>query len=103
MQLKSLYRVRLTVSVSWSVNINGANGTEGQYLMFGEGRCEGRIAGRFRNVNHPRRRTDETFLPDAQGVIETDDGATILVDYQGFGRAYPKGRRQVVMSATHLS
>jgi hypothetical protein len=37
-----------------------------------------------------------------QGVIETDDGAEVL-DYRGYGRAYPVGRRQIVASGTHLS
>jgi hypothetical protein len=43
------------------------------------------------------------FLPDFQGVIETDDGAEVLFDYRGYGRAYPAGRRQIVTSATHVS
>jgi hypothetical protein len=34
-------------------------------------------------------------------VIETDDGATIYLDWHGYGRAYPPGRRQMVASATH--
>ena len=68
-----------------------------------EGRCEGRISGLFRGANHPHRRGDGTFLPDFQGVIETDDGAEVLFDYRGYGRAYPVGRRQIVASGTHLS
>ena len=46
---------------------------------------------------------DGTFLPDFQGVIETDDGATILFDLRGFGRAYPPGARQIVVAVTHVS
>ena len=42
-------------------------------------------------------------MPDFQGVIETVDGAEVLFDYRGYGRAYPVGRRQIVTSATHLS
>jgi hypothetical protein len=68
-----------------------------------EGRCEGRIAGHSVGANHPHRRSDGTFLPDFQGVIEADDGAEVLFDYRGYGRAYPVGKRQVVVSATHLS
>ena len=52
---------------------------------------------------HPYRCGDGTFMPDFQGVIETDDGAEVLFDYRGYGRAYPVGRRQIVTSATHLS
>jgi hypothetical protein len=36
-------------------------------------------------------------------LIETDDGALIMVDIQGYGRAYPKGRRQVVGAVWHVS
>jgi hypothetical protein len=36
-------------------------------------------------------------------VIETDDGATVMFDYRGYGRAYPEGRRQVVATATHVA
>ena len=38
-----------------------------------------------------------------QGVIQTDDGATIMFDYQGYGRAYPVGRRQIVGAAWHVT
>jgi hypothetical protein len=36
-------------------------------------------------------------------VIETDDGATIMLALHGYGRAYPEGRRQIVGSVLHLS
>src|SRR5215216_3933449 len=65
--------------------------------------AEGRIAGRLIGANHPHRRSDGTFLPNFQGVIETDAGAEVLFDYRGYGRAYPVGRRQIVASGTHLS
>jgi hypothetical protein len=38
-----------------------------------------------------------------QGFIAADDGALITIDYRGYGRAYPIGRRQVVGAAWHLS
>ena len=103
MQLKPLYRVRFRYPEGWTVNITGPDGTQSQHFFITEGRCEGRIAGRFRGANHPQRRTDRTFVPDFQGVIETDDGATIFFDYHGYGRAYPVGRRQIVIAGTHLS
>jgi hypothetical protein len=40
---------------------------------------------------------------DMQGFIKTEDGALIMVDFKGYGRAYPVGRRQVVGAAWHLS
>jgi hypothetical protein len=70
----------------------------------GTGRpAEGRITGGFRGANHPQRRTDHTYVPNFQGVIETDDGATVFCDTHGYGRAYPIGRRQIVVATTHLS
>ena len=41
--------------------------------------------------------------PGLPGVIETDDGAALLFDMRGYGRAYPKGARQIVVSVTHIS
>ena len=35
-------------------------------------------------------------------MIETDDGATIMSEWHGYGRAYPAGRRQIVGSVFHL-
>ena len=103
MRLEPLYVVRFSYSGGWGANLAGLDSTEGQYFFLAGGRCEGRISGLFRGANHPVRRGDGTFLPDFQGVIETDDGAEVLFDYRGYGRAYPAGRRQIVTSATHLS
>jgi hypothetical protein len=68
------------------------------------GPLRGSIAGRFRGANFPQRRTaDGPFRPDFRAVIESDDGATILVEWHGYGRGYPAGRRQIVGCAFHLS
>jgi hypothetical protein len=102
--LEPLYLVRFSYfGRGWGVDLAGSDSAEGRCFFLAEGRCEGRISGRFRGANHPSRRGDGTFLPDFQGVIETDDGAEVLFDYRGYGRAYPAGRRQIVVSATHLS
>ena len=103
MKLEPLYRATFTYPEAWAVDLTGAGGTEGQHFFVAEGRCEGRISGRLRGANHPRRRVDGTFMPDFQGVIETDDAAVVYFDYRGYGRAYPEGRRQIVAYATHLS
>ena len=87
MRLEPLYCVEFTYPQGWSIELA----------------CTGRIAGRMRGANHPGRRTDGTFGPDFQGVIETADGAEIFFDWRGYGRAYPSGRRQIVVSGTHLS
>jgi hypothetical protein len=101
--LEPLYRVRFAYSGGWGADLAGADSNECELFFLAEGRCEGRISGRFRGANHPSRRGDGTFVVDFQGVIETDDGAEVLFDYRGYGRAYPAGRRQIVTSAIHLS
>jgi hypothetical protein len=102
-QLRPLYTVRFHYPDGWQVDLTGAAGTEEHHYYFAEGRCEGAIVGRFRAGNHPRRRTDRTVAMDMQGFIETDDGALIMVEYRGYGRAYPPGRRQVVGAAWHVT
>jgi hypothetical protein len=99
-RLEFRYRARFGYPEAAAVTLDG--GLE-QYFFVAEGRCEGSVNGRLRGANHPQRRPDGTFCPDFQGVIETDDGATIYFDWRGYGRAYPEGRRQIVASATHLS
>lgn len=103
MRLEPLYRVRFTYSGGWGADLAGPDSPEGQYFFLAEGHCDGRITGRFRGANHPHRRSDGTFLPDFQGVIETEDDAEILFDYRGYGRAYPVGQRQIVGIGTHIS
>ncbi len=103
MRLEPLYWLRFVYPEAWGIPLGGEESTEGQYFFLAEGRCSGRITGRFRGANHPRRRGDATYEPNMQGIIETDDGATIFVDLRGYGRAYPLGRRQIVGAATHLS
>jgi len=101
MRLEPLYRVRFTYPESWGIDLEG--GWQ-QFFFIAEGRCEGGVSGRFRGANYPRRRTPEgPFCPDIRGVIETDDGGTIMMECRGYGRAYPAGRRQVVGSVVHLS
>lgn len=102
MQLKPLYTLRFHYPEAWAADLTGPGGTEEFNFLFAEGTCTGRIAGRFRGANHPRRRTDHTYAMNLQGLIETADGATVVLDFKGYGRAYPKGRRQVVGAAWHI-
>jgi hypothetical protein len=103
MRLEPLYRLRFRYTEEYGMNIDGPRGQESQYWFLGEGRVEGRITGRFHGANYPRRRTDNTFMPDMRSVIETDDGAVIFQDCRGYGRAYPPGKRQIVVGITHLT
>jgi len=102
-RLEPLYRVRFSYSEGWGADLAGPDNPEGRFFFLAEGRCEGRISGRLVSANHPHRRSDGTFVPDFQGVIETDDEAEVLFDWRGYGRAYPVGKRQIVLSGTHLS
>ena len=101
MRLEPLYTLRFRYPEESSGATIG--GQEEEHFLFAWGRAEGQLAGRFRGANHPRRRSDGTFRMDLQGVIETDEGAEVVLDYQGYGRAYPVGRRQVVGAAWHYS
>jgi hypothetical protein len=99
-RLEPLYRVRFAYPEGWEVRLGG--GWE-QHFYLAEGRCDGIINGRFRGANYPRRRSDGTFRPDFRAVIETDDGATIMFEWHGYGRSYPVGRRQIVGAIFHSS
>jgi hypothetical protein len=99
MRLEPLYRVRFTYPESWSVGLDG--GWQ-QMFFLAEGRCEGWVTGRFRGANFPRKEgAAGPFRPDFRAVIEADDGAVIMVEWHGYGRAYPPERRQVVGSVLH--
>jgi hypothetical protein len=103
MRLEPLDRLTFRYTEEWGVAMDGDTSPAGAYFFIAEGRCSGNVVGRFRAANHPLRRADGTFLPDLHGVIETEDGATIVLDMRGYGRAYPLGARQVVVAATHVS
>ena len=98
MRLAPLYQARFEAPERWSIELAGANGSEEQALLFVVGRCEGGIAASLRAANFPRRRADGTLTPDFRGVLETDDGATILFAWHGYG---VDGR--LVGAMTHLS
>jgi hypothetical protein len=101
MRLEPLYRVRFATPEAWSVEI--AAGAGSQSFLIAEGRCEGAVAGRYRGANFPRRRPDGTTAPDFRGVLETDDGATILFAWSGLGRQAGGGALELVGSMTHVS
>src|SRR5215467_14072266 len=98
MRLEPLYRIRFSYTEQWGIELGG---DWEQHFPVAEGRCEGSISGRFRGANYPRRRGDGTFRPDFRAVIETDDDATIMFEWHGYGRAYPIGRREIVGAVFH--
>lgn len=103
MRLEPLYRASWTTPESWSVQLNGATGSEGRSFFIAEGRSEGRLSARLRAANYPRLRTDGTLTPDFRGVLETDDGATVLFSWQGYARLGAGGMRELVGSMTHAT
>jgi len=46
---------------------------------------------------------DGTLTPDFRGVLETDDGATVLFSWQGLARLGPDGMRELLGSITHAT
>jgi Protein of unknown function (DUF3237) len=101
MRVEALYTATFTTPEAWSVERPGAGG-ERQSFLIAEGRCSGRIAGRVRAANYPRGRPDNVLLPDFRGVLETDDGATVLFAWRGYARPSSSGR-ELVGSITHVS
>ena len=103
MRLEPLYRARFSTPERWSVQVDGAHGTETQSLLFAHGRCEGHVTGSLRAPNFPRLRTDDTLTPDLRGVLETNDGAAILFTCRGYVHTAPDGVRRLVGAMTHIS
>lgn len=103
MRLEPLYRCTFVPTESWHVELAGAGGAEGQGFLLVEGRAEGRLTGWLRAANYPRQRTDGTLTPDFRGALETDDGATIVFTWRGYGVAAEGGARRLLGSITHLS
>jgi Protein of unknown function (DUF3237) len=103
MRLDPFYRVTFTTPESWSVTREGMTGTEGQNFLIAEGRAEGRLSARYRAANFPRRRVDGALEPEFRGVLETDDGATILFHWEGLATVTDTGMRRLLGMAQHTS
>jgi len=92
-KLAPLYRVQFSYPEHYEIGGPDVGG-----IFVAEGRCDGALNGRFRGLNHPRLRPDNVYLPNFQGVIETDDGARIAFDYRGYGRPRDYGREVIGMA-----
>jgi hypothetical protein len=103
MQLEPTYRVTFTTPEGWSVTRKGETGTEGQSFLIAEGRTEGRLSARYRAANFPRQRVDQALEPEFRGVLETDDGATVLFTWSGLARITPSGMRQLLGTLVHVT
>lgn len=96
MRLEALYRIEFSYPEHYWLEESETAG-----YLFAEGRVEGYLTGRFRGMNHPRlRRSDDVYLPNFQGVILCDDGASVGFDLRG--RARPRGEdREIVGTIVH--
>jgi hypothetical protein len=60
------------------------DGEEGAGWGVGDGTVSGDVLrGRLRWSNYPRRREDGVWTPNVRGVIDTDDGAVVLLSMHG--------------------
>jgi Protein of unknown function (DUF3237) len=103
MRLDPFYRATFTTPESWAVTLEGSSGKEGQSFLIAEGRAEGRLSARYRAANFPRRRVDGALEPEFRGVLETDDGASILFRWEGLATLTGSGMRQLLGSMHHVS
>jgi hypothetical protein len=103
MQLESLYRVTFTTPESWNVTRTGSSGTEAQSFLIAEGRASGRLSARYRAANYPRGRVDGALEPSFRGVLETDDGASILFHWDGLAALTDSGMRQLLGTIQHVT
>ena len=87
MRLEPLYTVHFSYPEHYL-----SRGADTLGLFFAEGRVEGNVNGRFRGLNRARLRSDDVYVPDFHGVIETDDGALLAFHLRGLARKRSYGR-----------
>ena len=95
MRVERLYSLRISYTGLWEIG-------EDRFGIM-EGRCEGRVTGSFTGSNHARIRADGGYLPHVEGVIETEDGARLLLDLHGRGRVDANGDFAATGTVTHVS
>jgi Family of unknown function (DUF6510)/Protein of unknown function (DUF3237) len=103
MRLDPLYTVTFTTPEAWSVEVTSDAGIEGRGFLLAEGRSAGRLSARYRAANFPRKRSDGALVPEFRGVLETDDGAVILFEWQGLAVLSDSGMRRLLGSLVHTT
>jgi hypothetical protein len=103
MRLDPIYTVTFTTPEAWSVEVASDAGIEGRGFLLAEGRSVGRLSARYRAANFPRKRSDGALVPEFRGVLETDDGAVILFEWQGLAVLSTSGMRQLLGSLVHTT
>ena len=79
MRLEPLYRVTFHYPEHWHAELAGPNGIESAHFFIADGRCEGRINGRFRGANHPRWLNDVVCALAGEVRADREPGATEIV------------------------
>jgi hypothetical protein len=78
-------------------------GVGGQYVGTLEGTVKGeRLAGTLKSVNVPAKRPDNVNCPALRGVISTDDGAKIYVEFNGIALLRPEDKARVFTTSLML-
>ena len=90
---ESLYQGKFVMARPYDSQEASAYG-EGDGWVKGE-----RLQGTARSVNHPHCRTDGVWLPNLHGVIQTEDGASILFSLQGRTKFRPGGQGNQILTA----
>ena len=81
LRLEPLYRATFTTPESWSVDLEGTTGTEGQSFLIAEGRTEGRLSARLPGGELPAppgRRRAHAGLPGRARNRRRRDGAVLM-------------------------
>ncbi len=103
MRLEPLYTVTFATPEAWSVEVAADAGIEGRGFLLAEGRSTGRLSARYRAANFPRKRADGALVPEFRGVLETDDGAVIVFEWQGLAVLNDSGIRRLLGSLVHTT
>jgi hypothetical protein len=103
MRLEPLYTVTFMTPEAWSVEVAADASIEGRGFLLAEGRSTGRLSARYRAANFPRKRADGALVPEFRGVLDTDDGAAILFEWQGLAVLTDSGMRRLLGSLVHTT
>ena len=103
MRLEPLYMVTFTTPEAWSVEVAADAAVAGRGFLLAEARSTGRLSARYRAANFPRKRADGALVPEFRGVLETDDGGTILFEWQGLAVLADSGMRRLLGSLVHTT
>ena len=103
MRLEPIYAVTFTTPEAWSVEVPSDSGVEGRSFLLAEGRSTGRLSARFRASNFPRKRADGALVPAFRGVLEPDEGGTILFEWQGLAVRGDAGTLRLLGSLVHIT